>query len=50
MSKSKSLDIARDLASHFESGKSVEEAIAAVRATFPTATSADLEEALPRWA
>src|SRR5262249_50331734 len=45
MSKSKSLDIARDLAIHFEAGKSVQEAIAAVREAFPSATSAELKEA-----
>jgi hypothetical protein len=39
------LDIAREMARHFESGKSVEEAIGAISTTFPSATSAELRRA-----
>src|SRR5262245_2180324 len=42
---SNALDIAREMARHFESGKSVEEAIGATSAAFPSATSAELRRA-----
>jgi hypothetical protein len=42
---SNALDIAREMARHFERGKSVEEAIAAISAAFPSATSAELRRA-----
>jgi hypothetical protein len=41
----KPIDIAREMARHFEAGKSVEETITAVRKAFPLATSAELQEA-----
>jgi hypothetical protein len=42
---SNALDIAREMARHFESGKSVEGAIAAIGVSFPSATSAELRRA-----
>jgi hypothetical protein len=42
---SNALDIAREMARHFESGKSVEEVVAAISAAFPSATFAELQRA-----